>query len=1261
MKSHTCRPHRTARKSFVVTVSLILVACTYSLMLPPASTGQSGTLGTSVVFGGGGGALATLPAQTPYTSLPATEIVFRLESTSTRPQTQVVFGAANIVIYVAANSTWMSAYVAGNNNQAGVNISGQALFKFTWNSADRVMVLESWDAQGGNHRTSGPVTSDATGPVNVSGGVGVGRWDWADSGHLAQGTQLAWLRWRNGQGTAGVAPANCETAPYNIARWEFEGNGADSSGNGFNLAYSGSPSYTNTPGGINCAPPRAIHLNGVGSGGVITLPNSAPFNALGDFEIAFRMRDARVNHASPQRVISNDHIPIFIAPSGDQLVALDWSTGGQGAAINVSTRTYFKVRRVQSAGTVTIEGWNADGSNYAIATLTGGSTGPLNFSGTLGFGRDYWAATSLLQAKIDWLRWKSSVGPAGLQPSDFRTDYDLLRWEFDGNGNDSSPRGLNLQLAPSPVFGDSPATERLRPAARAGADRTVKPNVSVTLDGSASTSSEGGPTYSWSQVSGTPVTLSNTAAVSPSFTSPTPAGDRDCLVFRLSVTDAGGTSTSDVYVGVVKTTGNDEVVISDPKVRLLVGPQLMHGSAFVPHPKFDEIEFNRGRAHGESFPNLAPHAIAGTVSATSGSRTVAGAGTHFTQEIEMDPLVSADYRGRLRIRDGGGTMREVEVESVQSDTQLTLKTAWGHANVSNVPADTYYGENSGALMTWWNYYDTAYTMYVEYYRTGNTRFLKFARKAADVWWASDMVGHGTVFEGPNSPGPRNMAMAGLILRALDGKPEYWDYINRKVRGQFDNWVFRHIDNTAWLAAPSMYYDIREDGYAQLYAVMLSHVLPDSYPLYEYGTRNPQTGTETGGLAKRQQYVADVGRTAVEFFGRLQYPDGSWRWDIDGTDLGDLKLTMQPFMVGIYLEAAILQHQITTNPAVRAELEQQIVDASRHLKDIWRTSVVPDLPGNVRWYGHWYFYHGGTTANQSLCASGCGGTTTGGNPGEVSGVRHLNAEIQHAIGYAYRLMGDPALKTHGDDMLRADFGGTDGIYGQADTPGKPKDYNMNYRGAGRYLAWRLTPPSQAIALDGADDRGLVTLPNAAPFNALGDFEIAFRMRDARVNHTAYQDVFTNDAVAVRIGANTDWLGIVVWADGGAGPYINIGTRTYFRIRHVRSTGVTTVEGWDAAGSNYAFSQTTGGTTGTINFAGDLGIGRAPWTGGHSGPLQAKIDWLRWRSTVGPTGVRPPDGDTDFDLLRWEFEGGGNDSSANGLHLTLFGSPAFGNSP
>ncbi|MBS1698136.1 MAG: tandem-95 repeat protein [Actinobacteria bacterium] len=77
------------------------------------------------------------------------------------------------------------------------------------------------------------------------------------------------------------------------------------------------------------------------------------------------------------------------------------------------------------------------------------------------------------------------------------------------------------------------------PVANAGPAQTVVAGVPATLDGTASTDPDGNPiTYAWSQVSGTPVTLSSTTAGKPTFTPPA-AGT---YVFSLTVGDGAATS-----------------------------------------------------------------------------------------------------------------------------------------------------------------------------------------------------------------------------------------------------------------------------------------------------------------------------------------------------------------------------------------------------------------------------------------------------------------------------------------------------------------------------------------------------------------------------------------------------------------------------------------------------------------------------------------------------------------------------------------------
>jgi len=78
------------------------------------------------------------------------------------------------------------------------------------------------------------------------------------------------------------------------------------------------------------------------------------------------------------------------------------------------------------------------------------------------------------------------------------------------------------------------------PTANAGVDQSVVAQQTVTLDGTASSDSDGSVVaYSWTQISGTTVTLSNANASQPTFLSPA-SGSGATLVFGLVVTDNSG-------------------------------------------------------------------------------------------------------------------------------------------------------------------------------------------------------------------------------------------------------------------------------------------------------------------------------------------------------------------------------------------------------------------------------------------------------------------------------------------------------------------------------------------------------------------------------------------------------------------------------------------------------------------------------------------------------------------------------------------------
>ena len=92
-----------------------------------------------------------------------------------------------------------------------------------------------------------------------------------------------------------------------------------------------------------------------------------------------------------------------------------------------------------------------------------------------------------------------------------------------------------------------------------------------------------------------------------------------------------------------------------------------------------------------------------------------------------------------------------------------------------------------------------------------------------------------------------------------------------------------------------------------------------------------------------------------------------------TDGGTLQGIMQPFMVGLLLNALIDVHRLSTNTTVKANIQNQITKACRHLYQdgpFRKDEAVPGLTGK-RWRSFWYVYHGGTTVNPTRYQNGGG--------------------------------------------------------------------------------------------------------------------------------------------------------------------------------------------------------------------------------------------------------------------------------------------------
>src|SRR5262249_28120804 len=85
------------------------------------------------------------------------------------------------------------------------------------------------------------------------------------------------------------------------------------------------------------------------------------------------------------------------------------------------------------------------------------------------------------------------------------------------------------------------------PIANAGADQTVNEGSAVTLHGTASQDPDGDPivSYTWSQVSGPAVQMSDVTSAIPDFTAPVTGPGGTTLVFRLVVDDGQLSSAPD--------------------------------------------------------------------------------------------------------------------------------------------------------------------------------------------------------------------------------------------------------------------------------------------------------------------------------------------------------------------------------------------------------------------------------------------------------------------------------------------------------------------------------------------------------------------------------------------------------------------------------------------------------------------------------------------------------------------------------------------
>ena len=154
----------------------------------------------------------------------------------------------------------------------------------------------------------------------------------------------------------------------------------------------------------------------------------------------------------------------------------------------------------------------------------------------------------------------NSVNPTFVAPAGTTSDQTLtfqLTVDDGSNGNAEriAPPTPQQDTVEITILANSP------PVADAGVDQgPIDSGQAVTLDGSASTDPEGDAlSYTWTQVSGTPVTLTGGTSASPTFTAPLVNGNED-LVFSLIVDDGQLQSVADTVTIGVRAVGTVTII-----------------------------------------------------------------------------------------------------------------------------------------------------------------------------------------------------------------------------------------------------------------------------------------------------------------------------------------------------------------------------------------------------------------------------------------------------------------------------------------------------------------------------------------------------------------------------------------------------------------------------------------------------------------------------------------------------------------------------